>query len=624
MSDTINTSSIAERNLKVVELQGRGEMQEALTAALETEQLAVAHLPGNDVERAKSIYNLGAIQTALGDFGGFETLIRALEAMKASVGEQHQYYGRLLSLIAYRLEMFGRFEMAERYHVKAICNFYSGGTDTGSYLDEEVRSIARLHAYLSQKEPAAATAATPDDSQVGEAHFERSLQTRAMRAELDQLPPDIRKIAESNLDKAREVFGAHSTHQVAQAIIKDRETRGEPFALLLRGFEGEAYDYVIHLGPKLSGWPGLGELIQYANDPESITGDPDRKMVVTPTEGPGKLEVMLANALKDHLRPITVASPSSIDPGQTIQGGLVPRIILADATWLRVVRSYIRLAHLIVVDGLGLNPGVRLELEAIVQSGKCDNTVIVLHRDRARFEELENTALISADIAGGTLDLNVERVWLTKDNPILRPFTRIGYVEDLSSETLASDPLFHDLLAMTPLARTSTRLGMAGTKLIESDKAQDGVLYLQAAMLTARGLTGWAERATVCFNLGIMYGAAGQLESALDAFNGSHTVALATNDLSDQGRALAMIGDVYLKMNKPAEARAALVKCLTPLDATKDEYLDLALRKLAEACRGVHDEAQASICEVELQRLQAEKSGSLKEAAAAFHKAFLS
>jgi hypothetical protein len=616
-NEPITTSSIAQRNLTVVEIQNRGDMKEALATALETEQLAVTHLPSNDTERAKAIYNLGAIQTGCGDRNGFETLDRALEAMSAAVGEQHPYYGRLLGLIASRHVSFGNIAAAELFYVKALAVLSTA--ENSSYCDEVVWDLTRLHSAMSLSEPADASRESEAPPKIGEAHFERSLQTQAMREELDQLPSEIRDLAEKNLAGARQVFGKMSTHEAAQVIIKDRETRGEPFALLLRGFEGEAYDYVINLGPKLSGWAGLGELYQHATDPASINNDPDRKTVVTRTGEPNRLERILAGALGSKLKALTVASPASIDPGQTVQGAVLPRLILPNESWLSIVRSLIRVAHLIVVDGLGLNQGVRLELETIVECGKCDNTVIVLHRDRSEFDKIEDTAKVMADLAGGTLESSLHREWLTNEHPILAPFMRIGYIEDLSNDNLASSPLFSTLVATTPLARSVTRLAKTGTALVESGNVVDGALYLEVSILLALGIPGWAERATVCFNLGTLYRAAGQPEGALQAFTGCHTVAVSTNDLSNQGRSLAMIGDIYLNTGKTSEARETLVKSLIPLEVMKDtEYIERSLRNLAEACKVLCEEAGAAASLTELKRLQIEGSWSRSQAAKLF------
>jgi tetratricopeptide (TPR) repeat protein len=617
------TESIRQQNLKVAELQTRGESPQALSVALETEQLARTHLPDNDPERAKAIYNLGAIQTAAGDRNGFETLDRALTAMSAAFGEQHPFYGRLLALIADRHGMFGEYSKAEAFFVKAIATLSQAGPDSAGHFNDAVYSLTQLHRAVAQQEELVAAAEPLTQTPIGEAHFERSLQTQSMRKELDLLPPEIREFAEKNLDSAQKLIGTWSTHQVAQSIIKDRETRGEPFALLLRGFEGEAYDYVVAIGPKLSGWPGLGELLQFQKDPTSITNDPSRKMVVTFTGGPSKVETILAEALSGHLRAVTVASPSSIDSGQTTQGALFPRIVLSDESWLSTVRSYIRAAHVIVMDGLGLNPGVQKELEAIIECGKCANAVILLHKDRSEFDKIEDTAKVMADIAGGTLERRTEPEWLTADQPLLASFPNIGYVDDLLSDKLAESPLFSLLFQTIPLVRSMTRLIISGMKLINSGNPGDGSLYLQIALLIGRGVPGWSERAITYFNLGILYRGAGDPATALQIFAQCHQEALTTNDSSDQGRALSMMGDCYLKLGQSLEAKDTLLKSLKPLDAEKDvAYLKRSLRALSEACKLLGEETQSASILEEVQHLESSGGWSLSNAGSSFRDVF--
>lgn len=60
----------------------------------------------------------------------------------------------------------------------------------------------------------------------GKAHFDRSLQGRAMRKELDDLPPEVREFARQNLDGSVQQLAAMSTYHRAEAIVRARNERG--------------------------------------------------------------------------------------------------------------------------------------------------------------------------------------------------------------------------------------------------------------------------------------------------------------------------------------------------------------------------------------------------------------
>lgn len=141
-----------------------------------------------------------------------------------------------------------------------------------------------------------------------------------------------------------------STHAQAQAIVNRRIKCGEPFALLLRGFEGEAYDYLVR-------------------NPKNLPCGGGRSTYVTLDAGPGTVELAVCPALQTVLAMLTVASPASADSGQKILGALLPRLIMPTEGWIDDIKILIRLAHVIVVDRLSVNQRMRMEMEAIKEHG---------------------------------------------------------------------------------------------------------------------------------------------------------------------------------------------------------------------------------------------------------------
>jgi tetratricopeptide (TPR) repeat protein len=188
-------------------------------------------------------------------------------------------------------------------------------------------------------------------------------------------------------------------------------------------------------------------------------------------------------------------------------------------------------------------------------------------------------------------------------------------VEDLSEVDLCASPLFRDLLVSVPLARSATRLGQAGTALANSGKAVKSERYLQGALFIAHDVPGWAERATVWFNLGVLLRAPGRYDDALRAFAECQAAAVAMNDRSNQGRGLAMTGDVCLKAGAPSKSveplLASLLASLLPLEAAHDsEHIARSLQLLSQAYQAIGDAAKSKAAQTELRRLNTDGTWS--------------
>jgi tetratricopeptide (TPR) repeat protein len=331
----------------------------------------------------------------------------------------------------------------------------------------------------------------------------------------------------------------------------------------------------------------------------------------------------VGEAVSGRLPALTAASPSSPDSAQSSQGARLPRLILGN-DWLDTVQALIKLAHLIVVDCHGLNPGLRKELVAIEQCGKCDNTVILLHRDRSELDQTEGFARAMADIAGGTLAASPAREWMTTEHPLLAPFEKVGYIEDLEGTDIADSALFGDLLSSRHFIRSAIRLAQKGVELAGSGSPPEAADYLQVAIVMAQGIPGWEERSTTWFNLGVIAHAIDRHEEAIAAFRQAHAAAIATKNLTDQGRSLSMLGEESMRARRFTDAVASLIASLAPLDAVQETaYLTRSLRLLAEACRVAGEPERAAAAHAELQRLEQHGQWSQDSAGRQFKTLFL-
>lgn len=150
------------------------------------------------------------------------------------------------------------------------------------------------------------------------------------------------------------------------------------------------------------------------------------------------------------------------------------------------------------------------------------------------------------------------------------------------------------------------------------------VAYFQAALCIASGIPGWAERATVWFNLGMIYWAAHEPQQAVRSFVEARLAAALMNDPSHEGRALAMQGDALIMAGRASEALKPLLQALRPLELADDhDYLARALRLLSNACRFLGQLEKASLADAELERLASKGnwswSGASDRFTALFH-----
>ena len=161
-------------------------------------------------------------------------------------------------------------------------------------------------------------------------------------------------------------------HQAALEILEDFNATGRPFALFLRAFR-------------------IRQLYCHASD----GGD----------GGDGIL-------LEVHLQRVLQRFGANIIRVQDTEGGVesalpneTPGLLLAHDSWLEAVKALLARAELIVSECQFLTPGVLAELKACENSGKIDQTVLVL--PSAPFEFIGNDpALIHFPRAIQQLDLD--------------------------------------------------------------------------------------------------------------------------------------------------------------------------------------------------------------------------
>src|SRR5262249_46946547 len=143
------------RNRMVVALLGEDRIAQALAAAEETERLAVDHLAETDVELAKAICNLAAVEGKAGDAKkALKTYGRALQALRAAVGERHVYYGRTLGNIAAFLAALGKDKEAESIFVDAMLTLANVPPEEQGQLARVLLDLTELHQRMSEREQA--------------------------------------------------------------------------------------------------------------------------------------------------------------------------------------------------------------------------------------------------------------------------------------------------------------------------------------------------------------------------------------------------------------------------------------------------------------------------------------
>jgi tetratricopeptide (TPR) repeat protein len=207
--------------------------------------------------------------------------------------------------------------------------------------------------------------------------------------------------------------GQRARHDAAVALLREHHATGRPFALFLRTFD-------IHQ------WYGQG---------------PDGY-------GEFLLDVHLHRWLRKRgagLLRVQDASDETAIIADGIRGEEVPALLLDNAVWLSAVKSLICASQLIVSECEFLKPGVVAELQACVELGKVDRTVLVLPSPPYRVVSNESE---------------------------VQEFPRAMHQHELDPKYPARSPIFEDLIdRIAQIANLDPRERVRLTQSGELDKA---------------------------------------------------------------------------------------------------------------------------------------------------------
>lgn len=119
-------------------------------------------------------------------------------------------------------------------------------------------------------------------------HIDDHFHTRAIAQEFEDVPAT--RPAKEDWERIRELQGRDEArlHGEAAFIMQDFNATKRPFALFLRSFEVEAYNYLT---------------------PEDEAG---KRKVLTTGAGPSRVELKLSTALAGRLKALSVANPAQL------------------------------------------------------------------------------------------------------------------------------------------------------------------------------------------------------------------------------------------------------------------------------------------------------------------------
>jgi len=279
---------------------------------------------------------------------------------------------------------------------------------------------------------------------------------------------------------------AYETDGQARDVVRRFVEDGVPFALYLRSFELEAYDF-----------------LKPATD-----DDPQARRFGVETGGSSELEKRLAEL---PVAFIAVANPSRVVPGAV----RIPRLRLSDDDWLPVVEWLVRVASFVVFELGALAAGVRLELAAIDRAGRRADTVVVL--DEAERFQLERQLL---GVMGAVVAEHPR-----PDAAMLAGYPRVLRVDSFDP----ADHAMADLLATYDLrargeASAEERAVRAeftavwGLRRIDQGAQEEGLRQLFGAVGQFSDLDDKPGTARVLRDIGETYLEAGQYDDAIAAF----------------------------------------------------------------------------------------------------------
>lgn len=364
-------------------------------------------------------------------------------------------------------------------------------------------------------------------------HLDAHNHLRAMEEEVRQHPELAHVMDDMNAMWNEQRKKAADDHARAAMIMHEYQVTRRPFALYLRSFETEAYDYLT---------------------PEKAD---EQRWQMTTHLAPSPLEEGLATALEGKLGVIAIANPSDL-----MMRGRVPKLQLPNEGWRTVLENLVEHAHMIVMDCEELAPGVEFELDTIRRAGKTGSAILVLPNPNA-----ESKASITDAFAQYRGYVVEPRERPRKEHPALSGFPRVAYEDEVVFDQLETSPLFGDLLesaaekraaapAFDPLPY-SKALNNEGVLQFQA-KSYAEALRLYAEALLIRRATGDREgRVITLQSIAAVYLDTGQPDQALPYLAECREVTRELGQKRHEGLAASYVGFAHELRGETAPAIAA-------------------------------------------------------------------
>ena len=597
----------AEENRRVVAFATRGEPKAGLTEALRVQRLAIQRLSRTDPERAKAICNLGYFQQANGDRrAALATYRRGIAEMAIACGKTSRFYGRALVQLASLLIELNRLKDAESTLVAAVWARSHAPDRDEEEVAQSLRDLVGLHQMMAKSDSLSRKAQIAF-AKINDGCLQFQLQRNpTIQSGLQEIKkfsgysPSQRKAAADDTVSLMRRISQDEDYSEAWKIIWRHDNFGEPFALLLRAFRGEAFTKVLRA-------PGGSDA---SNDVQ----------IASVSRAVGEVEARLYDEFKETIPALTVAAPGALVPGNAAKGGHMPRLVLGDREWHAVVQSLIHEAHLIVVDALDITAGVEDELEMVTRAGRCESTVVLLHRGRSVFRPKPSALTLQSGIfsSGKERPGPVEEP-LTAQHTILARFPSVAYSEDLKTQNSASKRLFGQFLSTIPMARSASRLDLTGRRLGNSGRMEDARRYFWSSIGVGSALRRWSPRPAVLWNYAVVCSELGDIQDSIEAYESCRAAAHDLHNDPYEGRSLVMKGAEQLKVGHSEEGLASVWASLGPLERIGDNiYVGIALETLMKGYIVAGDKAGAAAARKELQRWQKASRWRLVDACTAF------
>jgi tetratricopeptide (TPR) repeat protein len=385
-------------------------------------------------------------------------------------------------------------------------------------------------------------------------------------------------------DAFEKAYGERSTDATAASIYNAYRTESRPFALFLRDFQQESYDY--HKPP--------------------TEVDPQERRFGLIKSKTNPIESKLVNALEGRLPLLAIWNHSDL-----MYAGSIPRLKLPDDRWLEFLENMVNGASLIVMDCHVLSPGVRIELETIIRLQRQDSAVILLPREAG-----DDIAVKIFRAMGTTIP---DDPMPEKNTPELQSFPRVAYEDEVPYESLDTSPLFADLLdnaarlangdlTVLPAVEQIRILNRRARDFADSNRIEEALQASLGAMQLAGSLEDRSYVANSLMNAGIVYLKLGFPDEAAEAFYRSGALFEELNDSMGQGQTAAWLAMAYENMGEPEHALDILEASLPLLRAGNDktELID-ALNVLVRLSSDIGRPKKARQYQAELRKLTKEK-----------------